>query len=72
MAYKNYLFLDVTGRNDWSSALGVDNQSFFYPSVSTGFIFTDAFNIKSNILSYGKVRASWAQSGNDSQTLYDT
>lgn len=67
MAYKNYLFLDVTGRNDWSSALGINNQSFFYPSVSTGFVFTDAFDIKSNVLSYGKVRASWAQSGNDSR-----
>ena len=67
IAYKNYLFLDVTGRNDWSSALGVNNQSFFYPSVSTGFVFTDAFNLKNNILSYGKVRASWAQSGNDSR-----
>ncbi len=66
LAYKNYLFLDVTGRNDWSSALGVNNQSFFYPSVSTSFIFTDAFNVENNILSFGKVRASWAQVGNDS------
>jgi len=66
VAYKNYLFLDFTGRNDWSSALGVNNQSFFYPSVSSGFVFTDAFAIKSDVLSYGKVRASWAQSGNDS------
>jgi TonB-linked SusC/RagA family outer membrane protein len=67
IAYKNYLFFDVTGRNDWSSALGVNNQSFFYPSVSTGFVFTDAFDIKNSILSYGKLRASWAQSGNDSR-----
>ena len=67
LAYNNYLFLDVTGRNDWSSALGVDNYSFFYPSVSASFVFTDAFKgIPSNILSFGKVRASWAQVGNDS------
>jgi TonB-linked SusC/RagA family outer membrane protein len=67
LSYKNYLFLDVTGRNDWSSALGVDNFSFFYPSVSTSFVFTDAFKfISKNILPYGKVRASWAQVGNDS------
>ena len=66
VAYKNYLFLDVTGRNDWSSALGVNNQSFFYPSVSTSFVFTDAFAMGDNILSFGKVRASWAQVGNDS------
>ncbi len=68
VAYNNYLFLDVTGRNDWSSALGLDNYSFFYPSVSTSFIFTDAFKgIPADILSFGKIRASWAQVGNDSE-----
>jgi TonB-linked SusC/RagA family outer membrane protein len=67
VAYSNYLFLDLTGRNDWSSALGINNYSFFYPSVSTSFVFTDAFkSIPKNILSFGKVRASWAQVGNDS------
>lgn len=66
VAYKNYLFIDVTGRNDWSSALGLDDQSFFYPSVGTSFVFSDAFAIDNNILSFGKVRASWAQVGNDS------
>ena len=67
LAYNNYLFLDITGRNDWSSALGVDNYSFFYPSVSASFVFTDAIKaIPGNILSFGKVRASWAQVGNDS------
>ncbi|NMC38792.1 MAG: SusC/RagA family TonB-linked outer membrane protein [Bacteroidales bacterium] len=67
LAYNNYLFLDVTGRNDWSSALGRDNYSFFYPSVSTSFVFTDAFKSLSNkVLTFGKIRASWAQVGNDS------
>ena len=67
LVYNNYLFLDITGRNDWSSALGVDNYSFFYPSVSSSFVFTDAIKaISGNILSFGKVRASWAQVGNDS------
>ncbi|MBV2247288.1 MAG: SusC/RagA family TonB-linked outer membrane protein [Lentimicrobium sp.] len=67
LAYNNYLFLDITGRNDWSSALGLDNLSFFYPSVSSSFVFTDAFKaIPSNFLSFGKIRASWAQVGNDS------
>lgn len=65
LGYQNFLYLDVTGRNDWSSALGIDHQSFFYPSVSTSFIFSDAFAINNNILSFGKVRASWAQVGND-------
>ncbi|MCF6332324.1 MAG: SusC/RagA family TonB-linked outer membrane protein [Draconibacterium sp.] len=66
VAYKNFLFLDITGRNDWSSTLGLNNQSFFYPSVAGSFVFTDAMAIDENIISFGKVRASWAQVGNDS------
>lgn len=67
LAYKNYLFVDVTGRNDWSSTLGVNNQSYFYPSAAVSFIFSDAFSMDDNILSFGKIRASWAQVGNDSE-----
>jgi hypothetical protein len=67
LSYKKYLFLDLTGRNDWSSALGINDYSFFYPSVSSSFVFTDAFkDTFGRILSFGKVRASWAQVGNDS------
>lgn len=65
IGYKNYLFLDITGRNDWSSTLGTNNYSFFYPSVGSSFIFTDAFNIHSKVLTFGKVRASYAAAGND-------
>jgi TonB-linked SusC/RagA family outer membrane protein len=65
LGFKNYLFLNVTGRNDWSSTLGENNYSFFYPSVSTSFIFTDALNMHSKVLSLGKIRASYAQAGND-------
>ncbi len=65
LGFKNYLYLDVTGRNDWSSTLGENNYSFFYPSVSTSFIFTDAFDIHSRVLTLGKVRASYAEAGND-------
>ncbi len=72
IGYKNYLFIDITGRNDWSSALGVDNQSFFYPGVSTSFVFTDALDINSDILNFGKIRASWAQVGNDSSPYLTT
>lgn len=70
--YKNYLFLDVTGRNDWSSTLGLNNQSFFYPSVSSSFVFTDAFSVKSPILSFGKLRASYAEAGNDADPFRTT
>ncbi len=57
--------LNLVGRNDWSSTLPVSNRSYFYPAVSTSFIFTDALGIKSDILSLGKIRASYAQVGND-------
>ena len=69
LGYKNYVFLDVTGRNDWSSTLG--HPSFFYPSVSLSYVLTDALNIKSNLLSYTKLRASYAQAGTDAN-VYQT
>jgi len=63
IAYKNFVFLDLTGRNDWSSTLPVNNNSYFYPSASLSFIATDAFGIKSDVLSFMKLRASYAQVG---------
>ncbi|PID92597.1 MAG: hypothetical protein CSA96_02305 [Bacteroidetes bacterium] len=66
LAYRDYLFLDLTGRNDWSSALGLNNQSFFYPSAGLSFIFSEAFTLDQKIFSFGKLRLSWAQVGNDS------
>lgn len=63
--YDNYLFVELTGRADRSSTLPEINNTYFYPSVTTGFVFTDAFKIKSNILSYGKLRASYAKVGRD-------
>ena len=63
-SWKNMLFLTVTGRNDWTSTLPVNNRSYFYPSVSGSFVFTELMP-KSDILSFGKVRASWAQVGKD-------
>jgi outer membrane receptor protein involved in Fe transport len=65
LSYNNYLFLELTGRNDWTSTLPVDNRSYFYPSAGLSFIFTDALNIKSNILSYGKLRLNAAQTKRD-------
>lgn len=65
IGYKSMVFLDITARNDWSSTLPEANRSYFYPSVSLSAIITDIFSINSGILSYTKVRASWAQVGND-------
>ena len=66
--YKNYLYVDITGRNDWSSALAtpfsVDGTSFFYPSISSSFILSNYTKLPA-IISFAKLRASVAQVGND-------
>ena len=62
--YNDYFFLTVTARNDWSSTLPVNNNSYFYPSVSGSFVFSDALAVPA-WLSFGKVRASWAEVGGD-------
>ncbi|WP_276496329.1 SusC/RagA family TonB-linked outer membrane protein [Pontibacter litorisediminis] len=65
--YDNIFFLTLTGRNDWSSTLPLENRSFFYPSIGGSFIFTELEPLRgiSNVLSYGKLRGSWAQVGKD-------
>ncbi|MET7000767.1 SusC/RagA family TonB-linked outer membrane protein [Chitinophaga defluvii] len=73
-----YWFIDATFRNDWSSALSQSNRSYFYPSVSTSLIVTDMIERMGGSaprwVSYGKVRASYAQVGNDlaPYNLYNT
>lgn len=64
--YKNYLFLTLTGRNDWVSVLSENNRSYFYPGVSASFIFNEAIpSLKdSRQLTFGKVFASWNKTGN--------
>lgn len=64
-SYKDFLFLGVTGRNDWSSTLPANNRSYFYPSASIGLVITDAFHLQSDALSFAKIRASWAKVGGD-------
>jgi TonB-linked SusC/RagA family outer membrane protein len=63
--YKGFLYGNVTARNDWSSTLPVANRSFFYPSISAGFVFSEAFQLENSLFSYGKFRASWAAVGKD-------
>ena len=63
-AYKNIAYLTVTGRNDWSSTLPKDNRSYFYPSVSGSFVFSEVLP-KYDWLSFGKIRVSWAEVGKD-------
>ncbi|WP_108803622.1 SusC/RagA family TonB-linked outer membrane protein [Aquimarina sp. Aq107] len=70
LSYKNYLFLNATGRNDWSSTLPKSNQSYFYPSASLSLIFTDAFNLDSQVLTFGKLRVGYASVGNDASAEF--
>jgi TonB-linked SusC/RagA family outer membrane protein len=73
--YNGFLFLDITGRNDWSSALAtpfsVANTSFFYPSFSSSFILSEVVEFPKAI-SFVKLRASWAQVGNDTNPYQTT
>ncbi|GAB3415714.1 SusC/RagA family TonB-linked outer membrane protein [Niabella aquatica] len=71
--YKDYLFVDVTGRNDWSSSLvytaGFGNNSYFYPSVSTSWLANKTLNMPEWV-SFAKLRASWAQVGSDTDPFF--
>jgi TonB-linked SusC/RagA family outer membrane protein len=62
--YRDFIYLDVTGRNDWSSTLPKANNSYFYPSVGLSWIPTEMFKVPSRLF-YGKLRGSFAQVGND-------
>lgn len=68
VGFKDFLYMDITGRNDWSSALATpfsaDNTSFFYPSISSSFILSNVVNLP-EVISFAKLRASVAQVGND-------
>lgn len=65
VGFKNSLFLHVTGRNDWSSTLPKDSWSYFYPSVGLNWIITEMVETNPGILTFAKVRASYAEVGND-------
>jgi TonB-linked SusC/RagA family outer membrane protein len=63
--YKNWAFLTLTGRNDWSSTLPKGNNSFFYPAITGSVVLTDALDISGKGLTFLKLRAGWSEVGND-------
>ncbi len=75
LGFMSMLYLDLTLRNDWSSTLPVDNNSFLYPSATFRVVFTELAGLQdSKALSFGKLRLGWAQVGNDTDPyrLYGT
>ena len=65
LSYNDYLFLSVTARNDWFSTLAPANRSILYPSVSGSFVFSEALADSPGWLTFGKVRAAYAEVGSD-------
>lgn len=72
LGWKNQVYLDVTGRNDWSSSLvyqnGMGTYSYFYPSVSGSWLLNETFDLP-HWITFAKVRGSWAQVGNDTDPI---
>jgi TonB-linked SusC/RagA family outer membrane protein len=66
LGYKNWAFVEFTGRNDWDSRLPINNNSYFYPGVNASFVLSDAIDAlsKSKFLSYAKLKAAWNKAGN--------
>jgi TonB-linked SusC/RagA family outer membrane protein len=64
-SYKNYLFVNITARNDWFSTLSPENRSILYPSVSASYVFSQSFNNTPSWLNFGKLRLAYAEVGSD-------
>lgn len=75
VSYKNYLFVEITGRQDWNSVLATskrtDNVGFFYPSINTSLVLSDVAKMPA-FINYAKLRASFAQVGSGGTTPYRT
>lgn len=67
IGWRDMLFLDLTGRNDWSSTLPANNRSYFYPSVGVSALLSEMIKGLPSVISYAKLRGSWAEVGNGAQ-----
>jgi TonB-linked SusC/RagA family outer membrane protein len=66
IGYKSMLYATLSARNDWSSTLPTENRSFFYPGIATSFVFSEVLSEQAKkVISFGKVRVAWGQTGND-------
>ena len=67
LGFRNYAFLNLTARNDWSSTLPSANNSYFYPSVNASVVLSEALGFASNTVSFVKVRGGWSKVGKDAE-----
>jgi len=67
VAFRNAIFLDFSGRNDWASVLPVENNSFFYPSVNLGVVISDLVDLNVGAITFLKVRGGWSKVGSFGQ-----
>ena len=70
LGWRDAIYLTLSARNDWSSTLPINNNSFFYWGANGSVILTDLFNIKSDVLSFLKIRGGYGKTGNDAPTYY--
>jgi len=70
LSYNDFIFLNATGRNDWSSTLPKDNNSYFYSSFSGAVVFTEALKLESDVLTFGKIRGAYASVGRDADAEF--
>lgn len=64
LGYRDMLYVNLSGRNDWASTLPKNGNSFFYPAASASFVFTELLDVSDNVISFGKVRIGAAKVGN--------
>jgi TonB-linked SusC/RagA family outer membrane protein len=67
LSYRNYAFLNLTGRNDWSSTLPGNNRSYFYPSATASLVVSDWLGLSNASLTFLKLRGGWAEVGSDAE-----
>jgi TonB-linked SusC/RagA family outer membrane protein len=65
LGFRNYAYLNLTGRNDWSSTLPRSNRSYFYPSATASLIVSELLGLRGGALNFIKLRGGWAEVGND-------
>jgi TonB-linked SusC/RagA family outer membrane protein len=63
LSYKDYIFIDFSGRNDWASVLPVENNSFFYPAISGSVVLSEILGLKDTKINYLKIRGGWSKVG---------